>query len=140
VLFDSLLKPMKLVHPEARMVNKITDDDLKQAPTFPEIYETISQYVKNRKILAYNSDFDRRMLRQTCQKYGLEKLYVKGWDCVMEKYGYFWGWRDGLNTYKPQSLVDACAQQKIQIFNAHNAKYDCLLTLKLIIAVASTKD
>jgi DNA polymerase III epsilon subunit-like protein len=139
VLFDSFLKPMKPVHPKARMVHKITDDDLERASTFSEVYDTIAQHLTHRQIVAYNVDFDRRMLKQTCQKYGFAEFSVEGWDCVMVKYGYFWGAQDGQKAYKPQSLTTACAQQEISILNAHHAMDDCLLTLKLIRAIANTR-
>ena len=140
VLFDSLIKPTKPVHPQARMVHNITDDDLEKAPTFSEVYDTIAQHITHRQIVAYNANFDRRMLKQTCIKYGFAEFSVEGWDCLMEKYGYFGGKKNEQKIYKPRRLTTACAQQNISIFNAHHAMDDCLLTLKLIRAVANTKE
>jgi DNA polymerase-3 subunit epsilon len=91
-------------------------------------------------MMAYNANFDRRMLKQTFLKYGFAEFLVEGWDCVMEKYGHFGGAQDEKKTYKPQSLTTACAQQKISTLNAHHAKDDCFLTLKLIKAIANTKE
>lgn len=80
--------------------------------------------------------FDRRLLEQTCSKYGLPTLEVAEWDCVMERYAHFWGERSKPGHYKPQSLSTACTQQGIDVEGHHEAVKDCLLTVELIKAMA----
>ena len=90
----------------------------------------------NPYVLAYNADFDRRLLEQTCAKYGLPPLEVTEWDCVMERYTSFWGERSKAGHYKPQSLSTACTQQGIDVHGHHEAVKDCQLVLALIKAMA----
>ncbi len=136
VLFETLLKPTTPVSSKARTVHGITDQDLANAPTFLDLYDTIANLVRNRHLVAYNADFDRRLLMQTCEKYELPKFEVAGWDCVMEKYACFWRKRDANNNFIRQRLTAACTQQGITINGTHEAVKDCLLTVKLIKAMA----
>ncbi len=134
VLLNTLLRSTKPVTPEARTVHGITDQSLDEAPSMVEVYDEIISLIGNRHLVAYNAEFDKRMLRQTCERYELPELASSVWDCVMVKYAYFWG--NDKNTRKRQDLSAACIQQGIAIDEVHDAAQDCLLTLKLIEAMA----
>jgi DNA polymerase III epsilon subunit-like protein len=136
VLLYTLVRPTVPVSTEARAIHGITDAVLAQAPSFSDLYATVAGLLGNRSVLAYHADFDRRILAQTCAKYGLPAVEVAAWDCVMERYAIFWGERSKAGHYKPQSLSTACMQQGIDVHGHHDAVQDCLLTLALIKAVA----
>jgi DNA polymerase-3 subunit epsilon len=136
VLLNTLVRPTIPVAPEARSVHGITDDVLEAAPHFSDLYDTLVGLLVNRCVLAYNADFDSRLLEQTCVKYGLPAFEVAEWDCVMEHYADFWGERSKAGHYKPQSLAVACDQQGINVDGHHEAVKDCQLTLELIKAMA----
>jgi DNA polymerase-3 subunit epsilon len=136
VLLNTLVRPTVPVAPEARTVHGITDEVLVDAPHFSDLYDTLAGLLVNRCVLAYNADFDSRLLEQTCVKYGLPAFEVAEWDCVMERYADFWGERSKARHYKPQSLSAACAQQGINVHGHHEAVKDCQLTLELIKALA----
>jgi DNA polymerase III subunit epsilon len=140
VLLHTLVRPTVPVGTEARAIHGIPDEVLAQAPSFPNLYETIAVLLGNRSVLAYHADFDRRILAQTCAKYGLPPIEVAAWDCVMERYARFWGERSKAGHTKPQSLSTACTQQGIEVHGHHDAVQDCLLTLALIKAVAVAED
>jgi DNA polymerase III epsilon subunit-like protein len=135
-LLDTLLKPSVPIAPEAGLVHGITHQDLRSAPAFVELYNDILELVDRQCLVTFNADFDRRLLDQTCQKYGLPKLETVNWDCAMEKYAQFWGQRNLNGGYKRQSLITACNQQGIRINGTHEAIKDSLLTLELIKAMA----
>jgi DNA polymerase III epsilon subunit-like protein len=136
VLLNALVRPTVSIAPEARSVHGMTDQALADAPYFSDLYDAIATLLSNRFILAYNADFDNRLLGQTCAKYGLPVFEVTEWDCVMERYASFWGERSKSGQYKPQSLSTACAQQGVDTDGHHEAVKDCLLTLELIKAMA----
>jgi DNA polymerase III epsilon subunit-like protein len=136
VLLHTLVRPTVPVGTEARVIHGITDEVLAEAPSFSNLYDTIAVLLGNRSVLAYNADFDRRILTQTCTKHGLPPFEVAEWDCVMERYASFWGERSKAGHYKPQSLSTACMQQGIDVHGHHDAVKDCLLTLALIKAMA----
>jgi len=140
VLLNILVRPTSPIAPEARAIHGITDEVLAQAPSFSHLHETIAVLLGNRSVLAYHADFDRRILAQTCAKYGLPPFEVAAWDCVMERYASFWGERSRSGHDKPQSLSTACMQQGIEVHGHHDAVQDCLLTLALIKAVAVAEE
>lgn len=140
ILFDTLLKPTMPISSEALAVHGITDKDLAHAPTFSSLHDTIANLILNRCLVAYNAEFDRRLLVQTCEKYNLPIFEIEGWYCAMDKYACFWGKRDANNNFIRQSLTAACTQQGININGAHEASKDCLLTLELIKAIATTEE
>jgi DNA polymerase-3 subunit epsilon len=136
VLLNTLVRPTVPVTSEARSVHGITDEVLADAPYFSNLYDTIAGLLRNRRVLAYNTDFDRRILEQTCAKYELPAVEVAEWDCVMERYADFWGDNSKTGHNKPQSLAAACTQQGIDVHGHHDAVNDCQLTLELIKAIA----
>jgi DNA polymerase III epsilon subunit-like protein len=136
VLLNTLVRPTVPVAPEARSVHGITDQKLADAPHFSDLYDTLTGLLVNRCILAYNADFDHRLLEQTCAKYGLPPFEGAEWGCVMERYADFWGERSQAGHHKPQSLAIACDQQGINVEGHHEAVKDCQLTLELIKAMA----
>jgi DNA polymerase III epsilon subunit-like protein len=129
VLLQTLVRPTVPVGTEARAIHGLTDEVLAQAPSFAQLHDTLAVLLENCSVLAYHADFDRRLLAQTCAKYGLPPLAVAAWDCVMERYAHFWGERSAPRQHKPQSLSHACAQQGIHVHGQHEAVTDCLLTL-----------
>jgi DNA polymerase III subunit epsilon len=140
VLLQTLVRPTVPVGTEARAIHGIIDEVLAEAPSFAQQHETIAGLLGNRSVLAYHADFDRRLLAQTCAKYGLPPLAVAAWDCVMERYAHFWGERSAPGQHKPQSLSHACAQQGIHVHGQHEAVADCLLTLALIKVMAVAEE
>lgn len=136
VLLNTLVRPTVPIAPEARSVHGITDEILADAPDFSDLYGPIAGLLRNRYVLAYNADFDRRLLEQTCATYGLPPFEVAEWGCVIERYADFWGEGSKAGHYKSQSLSTACDQQGISVDGHHEAVQDCQLTLELIKAMA----
>ncbi len=137
-LFDSLLRPAGPIPQEATEIHGITDDQVQDAPLFVDIYARLSEILaKTSAIIAYNVDFDRRMLQQTCERYELPEI-AASWECAMEMYATFYGqWSDYWESYRWQQLTNACWQLGIKMdWQAHTALGDCHLTLAVIQAMA----
>jgi DNA polymerase-3 subunit epsilon len=133
VLSETFVRSAKSISPEASAVHGITAQSVVSALTFAELCEKIRSLIYERDLVAYNADFDRRMMLQTCKNYGFAE-----WHCAMEKYAHFWGdcYKNG--TFRQHSLTNACIQQGIAINGAHQATKDCLMTLELIKVMAET--
>ncbi len=140
VLLETFVKPTKPISPDAYAVHGIAVQHLTNAPPFSELYSTIGELICKQALIAYNADFDQRILQQTCKKYRLPRLEGINWICAMEKYACFWGEHHGNNKFKKQSLIAACAQQGIPVINTHAAVGDCLLTLELMKAMANADE
>lgn len=88
VLLDTLVHPEGLgVEPGARAVHGITDAELADAPTWQQVLPDLLAAIGDRRILAYNADFDRRAVATTHANAGLDTADLPGaerWECLME--------------------------------------------------------
>jgi DNA polymerase III subunit epsilon len=57
-----LVNPGRPIHPEAQAVHHISDEDVKDAPSFAQIAERVLAVLARGLPLAYNADFDRAFL------------------------------------------------------------------------------
>lgn len=135
VVLDTLLKPANPIPFGATRVHGIDDKAVVDAPLFKTLYAQISGIVAGETIIAYNADFDRKMLDQTCSRYGLPSVRTGKWDCAMKWYAKYYGkWKN--RGYQWQSLSAACAQQNIAGSQSHQAVDDCQMTLLLLKKMA----
>jgi len=74
LLLDTLVRPTVPVGTEARAIHGITDELLTNAPDFSDLYGSIAHLLSNRPVLAYNAEFDRRLLAQTCAKHRCKSI------------------------------------------------------------------
>lgn len=137
VLLDTLIRPSVAIPAEATRVHGIDDSMVASAPTWAEVHDQFCRLITGRRLVAYNSEFDHRLILQTMRAAGLTLPYFSV-ECAMLAYADFWGEFDperGRNRW--QKLTGAAAQQGVECDGlAHRAKADCLLTLGVIHAMA----
>lgn len=135
--FHTFLRPLTGISDEAFAVHGITSKGLVDAPGFGDVYEILREILHDREVVAYNAEFDKRMIDQTCRKNGLTPIDRVTWHCLMEKYSFFYGRRRRDGTYIPQTLKSACEQQRLSVKESHEAVKDCLAALELIRAIVA---
>ncbi len=138
VVLDQLIKPTKSITNTA--FHGLTDESVKDAPGFPAVYEEIRSAFNGRDVVAYNYEYDSRMLAQVCQKHGLKVLIPKA-HCAMNQYAAFNGeWNDYHGNYRWKKLREALAAfgLKHEDFGtkAHDACTDARATLAVIKKMA----
>ena len=146
VLLDTLVRPSGPVPAEAAAIHGITDAMLAGAPTWSEIHARFCDLVEGRQVVIYSREFDVRVINQTARRYGLQA--PQGFDlaldgsavhCAMQAYAEFYGaWSAEKGRYRCQKLSTAAQQQGVTVTNAHRALGDCLMTLGVVRAMAST--
>lgn len=134
-----LLKPTIPIPPVASAVHGIRDRDVDDAPSFKEIYIRLSTLLAGQVVVAYNMDFDWRMLQQTAARFRLPSIRIGKRDCAMKQYARFKGVRhsNGRN-YVWHKLGVAVAQEGLQLTGAHDAFDDARMTLSLIRKMADS--
>ncbi len=146
VLLDTLVRPSGPVPAEAAAIHGITDAMLAEAPTWSAIHARFCDLVEGRQVVSYSREFDARVITQSARRYGLPA--PQGFDgvldpgrihCAMQAYAGFHGaWSEEKGQYRWQRLSAAAAQQGVKVENAHRALGDCLMTLGVVRAMAST--
>lgn len=145
-LLNSLVRPASApIGREALAVHGITPAMVKDTPGMEFFADTLKGLVHNRIIVAFNADFDHRMLQQSLKAVGIYPdtvLNGSRWEDVMVPYARYWGaWDHRRHAYRWQSLDTACKQQKIAVNGeAHSALGDCLRTLALLRVMAGVKE
>lgn len=87
LLFDSLVMPRGKLTAEAAKVNGLSREVLWQAdaPSWREIAPTIAAILHGRRVVAFNAQFDMRLVNQSCQVARLAPM-ATGWECAKERF------------------------------------------------------
>ena len=127
VLLQSVVNPQNDIHPDARRVHRISDEEVLLAPTLPEIWPDLLAALEGRTTLvAYNSEFDEETLARDAARYGLVLPNVE-WDDLMEQYAAVYGeYSEYWGDYKWQRLPGG----------SHRALGDCRASHSLLTRMA----
>lgn len=132
VLFDSLVNPEAPINPDAQRIHGLTEEQLKDAPTFAQIEPALATVLRGKRIVSYNAAFDRGILQNELRRLyepprsvetGYDALVAwsdaykastrqvaqwlrrKRWRCAMELYAVWAGeWSDYHGSYRWQPL------------------------------------
>jgi DNA polymerase-3 subunit epsilon len=133
-LVDSLVKPVGKISPDVHAIHGISDEMVKSAPTWPEMWQLLEKSMRGRVVGIYNADFDIRMMKQTHQINQLlwEPPYTD-YVCIMKLYAQFYGeWNSSARSYRWQKLDAARWQCNLNLPNTHRAKDDTLLARAIL--------
>lgn len=137
VLLNQLIKPTIAIPGAASSIHGISDQDVAAAPSFKDVYIRISMLLAGQVVVAYNMDFDWRMLQQTAGRYRLPDLRIGKRDCVMKQYARFKGVRkDSGRNYVWHRLGNAIRQEGLTFTRAHDALDDARMALALVKRMA----
>jgi len=125
--YSSLIKPPIPISDEITKITKISNDMLKDAPSFADVYADIANlFLGASAMVAHNLGFDRSMLANELVR--IDRLIQFPWPmrhiCTVERSMSYEGRR--LNLTKLHKL----ATGKEQIDGAHRAKTDVLALVK----------
>lgn len=132
VLFNSLFNPTIEVSKDAENINGLNKKFLSKEPKWNEKWEEIKSILKDRISLIYNSSFDYRLIKQTCNSFNVEFLDfdVK---CIMRLYSEYIG------SERWVSLEKAYQYEVGDIVQGHRSLADCRMCLEIIKAIAERK-
>jgi DNA polymerase-3 subunit epsilon len=129
VLVTLRVKPSIPITQGATDVHGITNQDVKDAPSFADIFDDFCWAIGDRTLLIYNAPYDLGVLRNACRAYGLTYPDFQA-ECVMLQYSEFVGeWNHRYGNYKWQKLQSG----------DHSALGDCRATLKVIQRMANAQ-
>src|SRR5699024_292375 len=67
--FYSLINPLMAFTPFNTYIHGITESDVADAPTFPEIWPSMLKYISEHPVIAHNASFDMGVIRHTLDYY-----------------------------------------------------------------------
>ncbi|MED4532158.1 ATP-dependent DNA helicase DinG [Metabacillus fastidiosus] len=125
---------MSFVNPEQEIpvfieqLTGISNDLVKDAPTFAEIAEEISSIIKDSYFVAHNVYFDFSFLQEELKQAGFEQLTCPILDTVELSRVMF----PTANGYK---LTEICGELNIEYVNPHRADNDAEVTASLLLTI-----
>jgi DNA polymerase-3 subunit epsilon len=130
-LFSMLLKTATPMRDEVIAIHKITNEQIINQPIFPQVAKMISFVLRDKHVVAYNLEFDWKLLVHMFSKYDLPKPEVAGLSCAMDKYSEWCGeWNSKRDGFKWQRLPNFLG------IETHDAFNDCQNTLKTMQKMA----
>ena len=114
-------------------ITGITNEMLVGKPRLIDEWDKIKHAINGKRIMAYNTKFDRRLIIQTVDKYKgnvqeAEKLFENSLD-AMEIYG----------EYRSKcKLAEAAKECGVEVIQTHRATDDCLMTLRVLQVLDSS--
>lgn len=135
-VMETLVRPTCKIPAQVTAIHGISDADVLNAPTFLDLYVQLSSLLAGAPLVAYNMEFDWRLLVQSAGRYRLPLLRSGTQHCAMKQYARYKGQRRPDGTFRYHKLSDAARQLRITVDNAHSAVGDCRMTLALIHRMA----
>lgn len=139
-LLNTLVKPTKSI--TNTDYHGITDETVKDAPTFPEVYKQLEAVLRGKNVLAYNYAYDSRMVAQNCERHYREPILhaASGLNavvhCVMEQYARYYGdWNGRKGSYTWQKLRDALDRFGLSHCDFGDKEHDAATDAKATLAV-----
>lgn len=119
-------------------VNGLTPDDLKDAPTFADVYPRIFEYLDDADLVAYNAGFDYGALDRECSNNNLALIGCRSvMDVAVLAAEYLGNWNEKRQWFEMMKLGEVAARLGIMIDVQHAAGADVKTTLAVLKAIAS---
>jgi len=88
VLLDTVVDPGMPIAGAAQDVHGIAEVELAGAPLWPEVAAALMEVTEGRVIVAYQAEYDRRVVRADCERYGVDARHLGedgNWECLMSR-------------------------------------------------------
>ncbi len=108
VYLSSFIKPQQPI--TNSQYHGITDETVRHAPSFSELYPAIRAVLHDKIVLTYNLEYDMGMLDHACRRHELELIKPRVECCIMENFAAFYGeWNEYRGNFRWQKLRQAVA-------------------------------
>ena len=133
--FHEYINPEKKVSKEAYAIHGYSDEFLANKKTFPQIVDSFFDFIKNKKIIIHNADFDLSFLNFECKLANKELIeranIIDTLEIARQKYP---GAQNSLDALCKRFNIDNSKREK------HNALIDCELLKEVYINLLDLKE
>lgn len=137
VLINTLVRPKRPIPLDATMIHHLTDDDVRFAPSWCEVYPWLCDTIAGKRVVVYNAAYDFRIIQGCCRHDGLpEPQPLDPWVCAMDAYARYRGEvnrRSG--RFRWHKLEHACQAFGIPV-GGHRALGDAIACRAVVTAMA----
>ena len=163
VLINTLVRPTIRIDHQTSQIHGITDEMVKDAPTFGDLLPRLEQILRGREVIVYNVEFDEGKIARSAIANGYPfqegeawywahptgevtpdgvQVYRSPWHCAMKLYAHYYGdWNERHRSYRWQRLGSAALQCGIELpVGIHRALNDAELTRRVVLHVAENKN
>ncbi|MCF6515710.1 exonuclease [Lactobacillus sp. S2-2] len=132
--FYSLINPETEFNFRNVQIHGIKEQDVINAPTFPQIWSHIENFFRrNKLVIAHNATFDNSVIKKSLERYGISKPDYLSLDTLKtSKYFY-----KDLDNYKLNTISDIL---DINLKNHHNALADSIACAEILISQSNQFD
>lgn len=124
--YYSLINPLAPFRSRNINVHGITEGDVEEAPTFAELWPTLSKYLEDTILIAHNASFDMSVLRHSLLKYDMPCPNYMSL-CTVKISQFMW---PQLENHKLHTVAD---YHEISL-NHHHAMDDARASAKIFLA------
>jgi len=149
-LINTLVKPTISIPEDVIRIHGISDETVKDAPTFKELCPELERVLRDRVVLVYNVEFDKRMIINSARANQMQDFSFwwgdedpwdrpleRLWRCAMELYAVYYGdYNSYHGNYRWQRLSNAARQCNIEYQDTHRALADAELTRQIVLHMA----
>lgn len=135
-VYHTRLKPTVSIEPGAAAVHGISEAELADAPSWPDIAAQLRQHIGSRPLVIFNLDFDMRILKQTAAAHSDQADWLNALKvyCAMRLSARYYG---ATNRYGTISLASAASQAGLSWSGqAHSAPADAAMTAGVVSGIA----
>lgn len=135
-VYHTRLKPTVSIEPGAAAVHGISEAELADAPSWPDIAAQLRQHIGPRPLVIFNMDFDMRILKQTAAAHSDQADWLNALKvyCAMRLSARYYG---ATNRYGTISLASAASQAGLSWSGqAHSAPADAAMTAGVVSDIA----
>ena len=135
VLLNSLVNPGVHIPDELTVnVHGISDEMVKDAPTFREIYPEIARAIQGQTVVIYNANYDAFLLDRLIIEQNLDMPNFEPW-CLMEAY------KQHIKAERWVKLTMACEREGVELdMEAHRSLADTISTWRLLQKLALQRE
>ncbi|WP_334328683.1 helicase C-terminal domain-containing protein [Companilactobacillus sp. HBUAS59699] len=127
-IYNQKINPQVPIPSRITALTGLSDEDVRDSPTFEEMAPKIFKLLKNKIFIAHNVNFDFTFLNREFNRIGMNELNVKAIDTVELSQILF----PTVSSYKLQDLTGYLS---IEHDNPHSADSDALVTAKLFLII-----
>lgn len=141
-VFESLIKPTRPIPAVVTAIHHIDNDMVRDSPSFAVVLDPILDLCAGRLVVAYNMDFDCKMIVQSARAHGIilepDTARLK---CAMKLYATFRGlWNERRGSYKWAKLGEAANECGLTpCGDLHRARVDADLGRQILLHMATAQ-